>query len=142
MKYKTKEDLIEALIERKVDLKRIDSSVAKALEMYEINSAVALSVVLYTHLISFGFFETEEAVEMIGYLMETFSAYELNEIAKSALGADLVEFYKDIIFQDYSLSEGVLSKIMKEAVAALNISTEEFNEAMKTVEGLEIKDKE
>lgn len=125
----SKQELIEELIGGEPNFKRIDGALSSVHDRYAINDSIILSMVLYSHLIAFAFKDTDEAVVMVGELLQEYSSYELGEIAKTLLGVETIEFYKEILFADHALSENPIIKALEESEEALGGSVEELDAA-------------
>lgn len=135
MGLKTKEVMIQELVGKEINFKRMDGSLATAHERYELSNSILASMILNSHLIAFAFYEAEEAVELVAKLVNDYSSFELNEIAVSSLGGDVVEYYKDMFFQDYAITQGPLSKALIDAAQGAEEGLEELDRLLEEVEG-------
>lgn len=142
MKFETKEELIEALMGKEINFRRVDGALATIHSRYELSNSVLANMVLYSHLIAFSFFDSEEAVSLVAELVEKYSSFELSEIAKTILGLEVIDFYKDLVFQDYAILQGPLGEALNRALEEAGGSLEELETMFENMEGLTTEDTE
>lgn len=142
MENRTVDELILELVSRERNYKQIDGALATMISRYDIENAVTLSMVLYSHIVAFAYYETSEAVDMVSELLDNYSSYELREIAKSTVGEEVTEFYTDIIFADYQISESPIIKSLENSSRDLAEQFESLDEAMEKLEEIAPGDKQ
>ena len=129
-------ELLEKLSQREVNMIRVDGALTGLQDKYEINSGVLLSMVLYSHMLSFAYYSGDEAVKMVQKRLQEFSSYDLKEVASNLLGVDVVEHYKEIAFADYAISENPIIKSLEEASGELTKDFEDMDQVYKELNDL------
>lgn len=125
-----KNKLTEEVLGKEMNFKQMDAAVATIPDRYEVETTVALSAILYSHLIAFGFYKGDEAVDVVSKLLNEFSSYELSELAKETIGFEIVEYYKDLAFANHALTEGMLSKAIIESAKQMEDGYENMEQLM------------
>lgn len=141
MKFETKEELMDTLMGEEVNFRRVDGALSSIHERYELSNAVLTNMILYSHLLAFSFYEAEEAVTLVAELVENYSSFELSEMAKSVLGSEVVDFYKDTVFQDYAITQGPMARALEQALEETGGSFEVLEEMFDNI-GEKLEDKQ
>lgn len=138
----SKEELVEELMEREINFKRIDGAVAVIPDSYELNNSVAFNAVLHSHIIAFAFYEAKEAVKLVSALLKNYSSYELHDLANQLIGVDIVDFYKEASLTDYQILQGPLFKVLEQATADFGESFNGLEELYNKIEEIAGEDKQ
>lgn len=129
-------ELREKLVEKKVDLKKAEGLIADIFKNYRIENTIAAFRILYGYLLSYAYFETEEANDIFENLIIENNTFELSQLAKSVLGDDVVSYYERLLEIEHLTSLHPIVNQLEDSMEALGQLINDSEESFESVSEL------
>lgn len=120
------EELREKIGDRELENKKVEGLIATIFKDFRVESTIASFRVMYSYLLSYGYFEKEEADEVFEAIVENYSTYELSEFSKSVAGSGVVDYYEKLLEIEHMTSLHPVVNNLEDSLGNLDVLLEDY----------------